>query len=67
MPRIAAAQKTIFGAAEPGADRTDTQDLSSSAVSAEDFDYEDRFTPVALRIIPPGQRDEADREVLSGT
>ncbi|MCA1961359.1 MAG: hypothetical protein LDL33_11255 [Desulfomonile sp.] len=67
MPRIAAVQRTTFEAAEPGAARTDILDLSSSAVSVEDFDYEDRFTPVALRIIPPGRGNEADSEVLSST
>jgi len=57
---------TDFEAAERAADRTDTLVHSSSAVSVDDFDYEDRFTPVALRIIPDSQ-DDGDLEVLTGT
>lgn len=58
--------RTIFVTADRAVDPTDAPFQPSSAVSVEDFDYEDRFTPVALRIMPRSQGDDADLEALAG-
>ena len=67
MPGIVTTHCTNFVAAERADNVTDAPLNSSSSVSVEDFDYDDRFTPVALRLMPRGQGDDADPEALTDT
>lgn len=65
VPSIATVHRADVVAVNRAA--TDAPVNPSSAVSVEDFDYDDRFIPVALQIIPEDPRDDGNRETPADT